>query len=155
MQSLPPISVGVELGKQRGWSMNIFHALQVVVDVRNTYEIRVGKFKRAVDPQTDSFRQFPAWVEENLEERTQEETAQTSYQDSQQPRSPRRIAMYCTGGIRCEKATSYLVNQGFDEVRLSHFNSALITSSKVTSPQMPSFYKQHKLLVSPHFPCSH
>ena len=109
---------------------------QVVVDVRNSYEIRVGKFKRAVDPQTDSFRQFPAWVEENLagddessissnldgvqvEEhlRTrEEEIAQTSSEGSTEPRNPRRIAMYCTGGIRCEKATSYLVDHGFDEV---------------------------------------
>lgn len=102
--------------KPKEWNELISDPNTVVVDVRNTYEIRVGKFKRAVDPQTDSFRQFPAWVEENLEERTEDETAQTSYQDSEEPRSPRRIAMYCTGGIRCEKATSYLVNQGFDEV---------------------------------------
>lgn len=133
--------------------MNVSHGVwilfQVVVDVRNSYEIRVGKFKRAVDPLTDSFRQFPAWVEENLgdggesgkpsgldgsqvvveeEEHARvsdQEVAQSSCEESAaEPRSPRRIAMYCTGGIRCEKATSYLVNQGFDEVRaLSHLGT--------------------------------
>jgi predicted sulfurtransferase len=110
---------------------------QVVVDVRNSYEIRVGKFKRAVDPETDSFRQFPAWVDENLvqdgvpntassvEEGQTEKVSSKDKEDAiepEQPRSPRRIAMYCTGGIRCEKATSLLVTQGFDEVR-SYFIS--------------------------------
>lgn len=107
---------------------------QVVVDVRNSYEIRVGKFKRAVDPETDSFRQFPAWVDENLAQdglpitASKGQTEEVSSKDKEdviepeQPRSPRRIAMYCTGGIRCEKATSLLVTQGFDEV-LSHFIS--------------------------------
>jgi predicted sulfurtransferase len=92
----------------------------------------VGKFKRAIDPQTDSFRQFPAWVEENLVDgsqsgissdldggqgRTQDdEIAQSSSDGSTERKNPRRIAMYCTGGIRCEKATSYLVDHGFDEV---------------------------------------
>lgn len=107
---------------------------QVVVDVRNSYEIRVGKFKRAVDPETDSFRQFPAWVDENLaqdgapitassvEEGQTEKVSSKDKEDAiepEQPRSPRRIAMYCTGGIRCEKATSLLVTQGFDEVLFS------------------------------------
>lgn len=118
---------------------------QVVVDVRNSYEIRIGKFKRAVDPQTDSFREFPAWVEENLKDgqsgissnfdegqlekhlRTQdEEITQASSEGSTEPRSPQRIAMYCTGGIRCEKATSYLVDHGFDEVCASRANGISI-----------------------------
>jgi predicted sulfurtransferase len=115
---------------------------QVVVDVRNSYEIRVGKFKRAIDPQTDSFRQFPAWVEENLVDGSRsgissdinggqpvrsrdDESAESSSDGSTEPRSPRRIAMYCTGGIRCEKATSYLVDHGFDEVCVLRGNGTI------------------------------
>ncbi len=71
----------------------------VVIDTRNQYEIDIGTFRNAVSPQTNSFREFPEWVEENLKVESQP-----------------RIAMFCTGGIRCEKASSYLLQQGFGEV---------------------------------------
>ncbi|NKF24624.1 oxygen-dependent tRNA uridine(34) hydroxylase TrhO [Solimonas marina] len=71
----------------------------LVIDTRNAYEVRVGTFHRAVSPQTESFREFPDYVEREL--RGQEQ---------------RPIAMFCTGGIRCEKATAYLREQGFEQV---------------------------------------
>ena len=118
----------------------------MVVDVRNSYEIRIGKFRRAIDPQTDSFREFPAWVGEYLLDaqnpgfvtgvkdreveknllREQETDAATSGTQFNPSPSPKRIAMYCTGGIRCEKATSLLVHQGFDEVHPSSMTTSIV-----------------------------
>ncbi len=70
-----------------------------VIDTRNDYEVAIGTFQGAVDPQTDSFRDFPAWWEENKHRFHN-----------------KRVAMFCTGGIRCEKSTNYLLGQGVDEV---------------------------------------
>ncbi|MDH3614510.1 MAG: rhodanese-related sulfurtransferase [Gammaproteobacteria bacterium] len=71
----------------------------VVIDTRNHYEVEVGTFPRALDPQTDSFRQFPEFAKE---------LAETS--------KDRPLAMFCTGGIRCEKATALMLELGFEEV---------------------------------------
>lgn len=70
-----------------------------VIDTRNHYEYKLGSFARAEDPLTDNFREFPAWVDENLN-----------------PKQDEHVAMFCTGGIRCEKATAYLLQQGFKHV---------------------------------------
>ncbi len=71
----------------------------LVIDTRNRYEVSVGRFRGAVSPDTESFRHFPDWVREQLD-----------------PQRHRRIAMYCTGGIRCEKATAFMLEEGFPEV---------------------------------------
>ena len=71
----------------------------VVIDTRNTYEIDIGTFPGAVSPQTTNFREFPAWVETHLD-----------------PDEVKQVAMFCTGGIRCEKASAYLRQQGFANV---------------------------------------
>lgn len=71
----------------------------IVVDTRNRYEVALGSFPRALDPGTRSFRQFPAWVAAHLD-----------------PTRDKRIAMFCTGGVRCEKASAYLLAQGFEAV---------------------------------------
>lgn len=70
-----------------------------VIDTRNDYEVAIGTFEGAVDPQTESFRDFPAWWEANKDRFHN-----------------KRIAMFCTGGIRCEKSTNYLLGQGVPEV---------------------------------------
>ncbi|MEC9027611.1 MAG: rhodanese-related sulfurtransferase [Cyanobacteriota bacterium] len=75
----------------------------LLIDTRNDYEIAIGEFKGAINPQTKCFRDFPAWVEQQLRSMVKAQT-------------PARIAMYCTGGIRCEKATSYLIEKGFTNV---------------------------------------
>ncbi len=71
----------------------------LVVDVRNAYEVAIGSFGGAVNPDTATFRDFPAFVDAHLK-----------------GREHRKIAMFCTGGVRCEKATVYLKQRGFDEV---------------------------------------
>jgi UPF0176 protein len=70
-----------------------------VIDTRNDYEVAIGTFEGAVDPETDTFRDFPAWWEANKERFHN-----------------KRIAMFCTGGIRCEKSTNYLMSQGVEDV---------------------------------------
>jgi UPF0176 protein len=70
-----------------------------VIDTRNDYEVAIGTFRGAVDPETESFRDFPAWWAENRDRFHN-----------------KRIAMFCTGGIRCEKSTAFLKAQGVDEV---------------------------------------
>ncbi len=81
------------------WNQLISDPEVFVVDTRNDYEFKVGTFKNAVNPNTESFREFPRFVKENLS-----------------PEKHKKIAMFCTGGIRCEKSTAFLKEQGFDEV---------------------------------------
>jgi len=81
------------------WNELIADPEVMVIDTRNSYEFEVGTFPRAIDPQTDNFRQFPEFAEK---------LAESS--------SDRPLAMFCTGGIRCEKATALMLELGFDEV---------------------------------------
>jgi len=77
----------------------------VVVDVRNDYEVAIGTFANAVNPKTASFTEFPQWV--------QEQSRPGGLLDKA---ANKKVAMFCTGGIRCEKSTAYLRSQGFDQV---------------------------------------
>ncbi len=81
------------------WNALISAPDVAVIDTRNDYEVAIGTFDGAIDPQTKSFGEFPAWWEENKDRFHN-----------------KRIAMFCTGGIRCEKSTNYLIGQGVDEV---------------------------------------
>ena len=81
------------------WNAVISDPDVVVLDTRNHEEVRIGTFAGAIDPLTRSFSEFPDYVKANLD-----------------PARHKKIAMFCTGGIRCEKASSYLLDQGFDEV---------------------------------------
>ena len=85
------------------WNALIADPDTLVVDTRNRYEVEVGSFAGAIDPGTQSFREFPAWVEQTLRPLVEET-------------QPKAIAMFCTGGIRCEKSTAYLLQQGFENV---------------------------------------
>lgn len=85
--------------KPRDWNTLISDPEVVVIDTRNSYEYEIGTFERAIDPKTETFREFPAYVAENLD-----------------PAKHKKVAMFCTGGIRCEKSTAYLKEQGFEEV---------------------------------------
>ncbi|KAK8957569.1 Rhodanese-like domain-containing protein 7 [Platanthera zijinensis] len=98
----------------RDWNMVISDPNTVLIDVRNMYETRIGKFKGAVDPCTTSFREFPSWVNAKFQVDGLN-TPQLNFKDDNGHRLP-RVAMYCTGGIRCEKASSFLLGQGFAEV---------------------------------------
>ena len=81
------------------WNELIDDPEVLVLDTRNRYEVEIGSFENAVNPETDSFREFPEYVRENLD-----------------PAKHRKVAMFCTGGIRCEKSTAYLKQRGFAEV---------------------------------------
>ena len=81
------------------WNELIGDPYVLLLDTRNKYEVEIGTFENAVNPETDSFREFPEFVKNNLD-----------------PSRHKKVAMFCTGGIRCEKSTAYLRQQGFDEV---------------------------------------
>jgi len=114
------------------WNKLIDDEATLVIDTRNQYETRIGGFAGAVDPRTTNFRDFPAFVARELvarelmatESTARESTARTSAKrESARETKPestarkhRPIAMYCTGGIRCEKASAYLKQQGFEQV---------------------------------------
>ncbi|GAB4381071.1 MAG: rhodanese-related sulfurtransferase [Elainellaceae cyanobacterium] len=83
----------------KDWNTLISDPETIVIDTRNAYEVEIGTFKGAHNPQTDSFREFPTYVQQQLD-----------------PQRHKKVAMYCTGGIRCEKASSFLLSQGFQEV---------------------------------------
>jgi len=81
------------------WNTLISDPQVTLIDTRNAYESAIGSFDGAIQPQTESFREFPDYASQHLD-----------------PARHRKIAMFCTGGIRCEKSTAYLRQQGFDEV---------------------------------------
>src|SRR5690606_11467321 len=85
------------------WNELIADPEVVVVDTRNDYEYRIGTFERAVNPETRSFTEFPAWIE-------------AQRQEGGVLHGKRKVAMFCTGGIRCEKSTAYMRSLGYDEV---------------------------------------
>ena len=85
--------------KPKDWNALISDPEVTLVDTRNDYETAIGTFKNAQLPNTTSFREFPDYAKQNLDIQKQ-----------------RKVAMFCTGGIRCEKSTAYLKEQGFDEV---------------------------------------
>lgn len=94
----PALRVGTYV-EPEGWNDLIADPDVVVLDTRNHYETAIGIFKNAVDPKTQIFTEFADYVQKNLD-----------------PARHKKIAMYCTGGIRCEKASSYMLAQGFEEV---------------------------------------
>ncbi len=85
--------------KPKDWNALISDPDVLLVDTRNDYEVNIGTFKHAVNPQTETFREFPAYVDQHLD-----------------PAKHKKVAMFCTGGIRCEKSTAFLKQKGFDEV---------------------------------------
>lgn len=99
VQGIDPKEVVGTYVKPKDWNALISDPDVVLVDTRNDYEIEIGTFENAVDPKTKTFREFPQWAEENLD-----------------PSKNKKVAMFCTGGIRCEKSTAYMKEQGFEEV---------------------------------------
>jgi len=85
--------------KPEDWNDLIADPEVTLIDTRNDYEVELGTFEGAIDPQTASFRDFPDYAEKQLK-----------------PGRTKKVAMFCTGGIRCEKATAYVKQLGFDEV---------------------------------------
>ncbi len=94
----PTTQVGTYV-EPENWNALISDPDVIVIDTRNAYEYAIGTFRNAIDPQTKSFGEFPAYVRQNLD-----------------PTKHKKVAMFCTGGIRCEKASSFMLNEGFEEV---------------------------------------
>jgi len=94
----PTLNVGNYV-EAEDWNELIAQDDVVVIDTRNDYEVAIGSFKGAVDPETKSFGEFPAWWEENKDRFHN-----------------KKVAMFCTGGIRCEKSTNYLLGEGVEDV---------------------------------------
>ena len=97
--SISPAKVAGKYVEPEDWNDLLEDPDVILVDTRNDYEVALGTFDGAQDPNTQTFRQWPKFVEENLKK-----------QDK------RKVAMFCTGGIRCEKASSHLLENGYDEV---------------------------------------
>ena len=94
----PNLKVGRYV-KPEDWNRLIEDPEVLLIDTRNDYEVEIGTFKGAVNPNTTTFREFPDYVKNNLN-----------------PNKHKKVAMFCTGGIRCEKSTAYLREQGFEDV---------------------------------------
>ena len=99
VEGIDPLQVVGTYVKPKDWNDLISQDDVILIDTRNDYEFGIGTFAGAVNPKTETFREFPAYVKENLD-----------------PAKHKKVAMFCTGGIRCEKSTAYLKEQGFDEV---------------------------------------
>lgn len=102
------VTLGVEVDPRQAvgqyidphqWNILIEQPDVLLIDTRNDYEFQFGTFKNSINPQTDSFREFPAYIADQLN-----------------PKVHKKVAMFCTGGIRCEKATSFMLQQGFEQV---------------------------------------
>jgi UPF0176 protein len=94
----PTVRTGIEVTPAQ-WNDLINDPEVLLIDTRNDYETGIGIFKGALDPEIRHFSQFPDFVEKHLD-----------------PTKHKKVAMFCTGGIRCEKASSYMLNQGFETV---------------------------------------
>jgi len=97
------------------WNTLISSPDVVLIDVRNDYEVQIGTFKQAINPKTETFKAFPEYVETQLD-----------------PNKHKKVAMFCTGGIRCEKASAYMMSMGFPEVY--HLKGGILQYLEETPP---------------------
>ena len=104
----------------KNWNKVIRDPDVVLIDTRNDYEVEIGSFEGSINPETRNFREFPAWVENNREKLQN-----------------KKIAMFCTGGIRCEKASSYMKKNGFEDV--FHLKGGILKYLE-TQPQKESLW---------------
>ncbi|MGL5393222.1 MAG: rhodanese-related sulfurtransferase, partial [Shewanella sp.] len=99
VEGIDPRKVVGTYVKPADWNAVISDPEVLLIDTRNDYEVQIGTFKNAINPVTETFREFPQYVKQHLD-----------------PAKHKKVAMFCTGGIRCEKSTAYLKEQGFEEV---------------------------------------
>ncbi|MCM2374540.1 rhodanese-related sulfurtransferase [Rhodopirellula sp. ICT_H3.1] len=116
VEGIDPLqSVGTYVDPE-DWNSLVDDPDVILIDTRNDYEVEIGTFAGAVNPKTDTFREFPKFVEENLD-----------------PQQHPKVAMFCTGGIRCEKSTAYLKERGFSEVY--HLRGGILNYLEKVSPE--------------------
>ena len=99
VEGIDPNNVVGTYVKPEDWNALISDPQVLLVDTRNDYEVEIGTFENAINPNTTNFREFPEYVKQNLDKNKH-----------------KKVAMFCTGGIRCEKSTAYLKEQGFEDV---------------------------------------
>lgn len=99
IEGIDPNKVVGTYVKPKDWNALISDPDTLLIDTRNDYEVEIGTFEHAVNPNTETFREFPQYVADHLD-----------------ASKHKKVAMFCTGGIRCEKSTAYLKEQGFEEV---------------------------------------
>ena len=102
---IPEVSPSYQVGKYlnvKEWNKLLNESDRMIIDTRNDYEVSIGTFKNSINPKIKSFRNFPNWVQKNLIDKKVSKKS--------------KIGMFCTGGIRCEKSTSYLKQLGFENV---------------------------------------
>jgi UPF0176 protein len=99
VENIDPLQSVGRYVKPSDWNALISDPEVILIDTRNDYEVQIGTFKNAVNPNTETFRQFPDYVAKELD-----------------PTKHKKVAMFCTGGIRCEKSTAFMRQQGFEEV---------------------------------------
>lgn len=108
---IPNINPTIQTGEYidpNNWNKLISDPEVITIDTRNKYEVKIGTFKNAINPNTNSFREFPKFFADNFNQLDKN----------------KKIAMYCTGGIRCEKSTAYLLQLGFKNVY--HLNGGIL-----------------------------
>ncbi|VAW72418.1 Rhodanese domain protein UPF0176 [hydrothermal vent metagenome] len=121
VQGIDPNQVVGTYVRPEDWNALISDPQVTLIDTRNAYETAIGTFKNAIDPDTETFREFPDYVKHNLN-----------------PEKHKKVAMFCTGGIRCEKSTAYLKEQGFEEVY--HLQGGILKYLE-TVPQQDSLWE--------------
>jgi UPF0176 protein len=119
----PINTVGTYVGAEQ-WNALIQDPDVVLVDTRNDYEVVIGTFAGAIDPKVKTFSQLPEWLQTQ-----QEQGGVLADKDGKKP----KVAMFCTGGIRCEKSTSYMKALGFDEVY--HLDGGILKYLENVKPQ--------------------
>ena len=99
VEDIDPLQSVGRYVKPKDWNALISDPEVILIDTRNDYEVQIGTFQNAVNPNTETFREFPDYVAQEMD-----------------PAKHKKVAMFCTGGIRCEKSTAFMRQQGFDEV---------------------------------------
>ena len=101
-KNINPSTQAGEYINHKGWNALIEDKNTLLIDTRNSYEYAIGTFKNSINPKTANFKEFPEWVNKQ--------------QFSETDKKQKKVAMFCTGGIRCEKASAFMKNEGFEKV---------------------------------------
>ncbi len=130
-----PVQMAGQYVKPQDWNALISEPDVLVVDTRNDYEVAIGTFAGAVDPRIKTFADLPAWVarEEQAGGRLSAQSAPNSGNVAKVSKSRPKVAMFCTGGIRCEKSTALLRMHGFDEV--FHLEGGILKYLETVAPE--------------------
>tara|TARA_Y100001968_G_scaffold69357_1_gene60477 strand:+ start:1562 stop:2521 length:960 start_codon:yes stop_codon:yes gene_type:complete len=120
LEQIDPLKTVGKYIKACEWNKFLEDPETVIIDTRNEYEINIGTFTGSLNPHTSSFREFPAWVQKYLKPLIEDNPSL-------------KIGMFCTGGIRCEKASSFLIEEGFSNVH--HLEGGILKYLEDVTPE--------------------